>query len=190
VTMIPLLFLHAALAAPVVLDAKVPVHVAVDGDLMAQLYQPARLYLEVSVGEHELSLTTHGTPVKYTLDVQEDKPLLVLVGRTGISIGEIHADEQAPEPEGPIPVDFRVVGDDRLVIQVAGGRHTVMPGTPLRLPLPAGEHPMVVRSMSGTSVYARGVLIVAPGKGHMVQLAEGMMPEVAGKGLSFHPGAR
>lgn len=185
-------------AGEIVVDAKVPVRLSLDGELVAELYAESRLVLPVGDGGHTLVVTTDGTPQSYQVTAGST-PVTVLVGRTGTSIG-VPADSVSVHVErtiagGPVDVRFRTVGRERLMIQLGQQRVVVPPGNGVLLPLDLGEHPLTVRSSDGTNVFARGVLTVsgagvtAQGIGTageaVVQLAEGKIPETSGDAVAF-----
>ncbi|MCB9663145.1 MAG: hypothetical protein H6732_03460 [Alphaproteobacteria bacterium] len=198
----------------VIVDAKVPVHLAVDGVVVAEVYTVGVLKLPVDAGKHTLTLTTGGTPAAHEIDVG-DQPVVVIVGRTGTSVGTLA--EGAPEPSpastaaavaaapaptpevaasaapallGPVPVRFRTAGRARLLVQIDTRRYTVAPGEGIDVDLSAGEHIVSVRNPEGTQIYARGVLTVTGGGDLVVQVAEGRVPETSGNGLAFYATSR
>lgn len=181
-----LMLLSVALAGDLVVDAKVPVAVSVDGPQVAELYQPALLRLPLDDGPHKITLLVAGNPSVHEL-VIGDTPVVLLVGRSGTTVGASDAEPPPVLAGGDVPVRFRTASRDRLLLQVGGQRVVVAPGIGLTLPLALGEHDMTVRSPDGTSIYARGILVVSGAGDLVVQLSEGKMPETSGSGLSFDP---
>jgi hypothetical protein len=167
-----------------VVDARVPVEVMVNGAKLAALYAPGEARFRVEAGHHRLSLWTNGTPTAVELDVAEATEARVLVGRTGVttSTGPV----AAPAPADVVPVEFRVVGTPAAQVRVGDGRQVVQAGRAFTLALTPGPHPLSVRSEDGTAIWATGTLEVT-GAPVVVQIAEGRVPEVSGS-ASFHAG--
>ncbi|HMV66545.1 MAG TPA: hypothetical protein PKA64_06820 [Myxococcota bacterium] len=179
-----LLLLNLAWSAELVVDAKMPARVSLDGVVVADLYVPGLLRVPTEAGTHELLVTVDGRPHELRVAVHDDTPLLVLVGRSGVTLGET-APAAAVAAAGPWGVRFRVSGRERLLVQVDGQRVVLSPGGGSTLQLGPGEHRMSVRSSDGTMVYARGVLQVRGGEELAVQVGEGSLPETSGAGVSF-----
>ncbi len=181
-----LMLLSAALAGDLVVDAKVPVTVSVDAQQAADVFQVGVLRLAVDDGPHKVVVVVAGKPSVFDVTIGPS-PVVVLVGRSGTTVGAPDA-QPVPVAVGvDIPVRFRAAGRDRLLLQIGGQRVVVAPGVGVTLPLSLGEHDMTVRSPDGTSIYARGMLVVSGAGDLVVQLAEGKMPETSGAGLSFDP---
>lgn len=181
-----LMLLSAALAGDLVVDVKVPVTLSLDGQQVADVFQPGVLRMPIPDGAHKVTAVVGGKPQVFEVTIGLT-PVVLLVGRSGTTVG---APDALPPPVvagGDIPVRFRSAARDRLLLQIGGQRVVVAPGVGLSLPLSLGEHEMTVRSPDGTSIYARGVLVVAGVGDLVVQLAEGKMPETSGPGLSFDP---
>lgn len=177
--------LSLALAGEVVLDAKVPARLSIDGVVVAELFQAGLLRVPVEAGEHEVLITAEGRMSVLRATVREDAPLLLLAGRVGVSIGEVGAVEPTVAAVGPWSVRFRVTGRERLLVQVDGQRVVVSPGEGAVLTLTGGDHRLSIRSSDGTMVYARGLLQVKGGPEMAVQIGEGALPETSGAGVSF-----
>lgn len=181
-----LMLLSAALAGDLVVDVKVPVTVSVDGLQVADVFQPGVLRLPEEDGPHKVTVVVAGKPSVFDVTIGPSAVVL-LVGRSGTTVG---APDALPVPMAvgvDIPVRFRATNRDRLLLQIGGQRVVVAPGVGVTLPLSLGEHEMTVRSPDGTSIYARGMLVVSAAGDLIVQLAEGKMPETSGPGLSFDP---
>src|SRR5690606_4050302 len=116
------------------------------------------------------------------------EPTLVLVGRTGVTIakGPTGDAASAPAVDGVSDVLFRTASGEQLLVQVDQQRVLVSPGRGVALPLSVGHHPMTVRSADGSSIFARGTLVVTGGTELLVRLSEGRLPETAGDGVVFH----
>ncbi|MBW1876809.1 MAG: hypothetical protein JRJ84_00460 [Deltaproteobacteria bacterium] len=184
-----MLLIPSALAANLVIEAKVPVEVWVSGQLMGELVRPSELHVQATPGETELTLLTQGTPKTFIVDVPEEGLARVVVGRTGITTGQ-DLPEPAVEPEGTqSQVEFRSTAREDVVLIIGDTRYTLAPQAILRVDLSHGAHPLSLRNGVGTVIWAQGSLQV-DGDGLVVQVADGRMPEVAGGGGAFHPDQR
>ncbi len=184
------IWITVALAGQLIVDGKVPVSVAIDGEMAAQTYRPGLLRFEVENGEHVVVISAAGNPNRFDIVVGPSAPVVLLAGRTGITQGAVDKIEAEDEGlvTGPGTVTFRCVGGARLMVQVGRQRVVVGAGEGVALELAIGEHPMSIRSSDGTSIYARGVLRVSGGAGPVVvQIGEGTMPETSGEGIAFLP---
>jgi hypothetical protein len=174
----------SASAGELLLDAKVPAALSVDGRMLAQLYEPGVLRVPVSAGAHQLSISIDGTPQLFDVTVGEDEVRVILAGRTGVTLGEVR--KATTQVAGvPVDVEFRARGPAAVMVQVGRERIVLAPEAIKHLSLALGDHPMTVRSSDGTSVYARGVLRVVGGEVMVVQVTEGATPEATGPGLVF-----
>jgi len=181
------LLIPGALAANLVIEAKVPAEVWVAGQLVGELVMPSELHLEAEPGETEVTLLTNGTPKTVVVDVPETGLTRVVVGRTGITTGQVPPNVQ---PEGTrSEVEFRSSAREDVVLIVGDTRYTLAPGATLRVEFSHGTHPLSLRNGGGTVIWAQGSLQV-DGDGLVVQVADGRMPETAGTGGSFHPDQR
>lgn len=200
-----ILSLLVAYGGEVIIDAKIPAHVAVDGAVVAEIYTEGVLRLPLADGRHTLGITTGGTPSSHEIEVG-GTPVVVLVGRSGTSIGAAGA-SAAPEPVagvepeagaepapaapvGPVPVRFRTAGRARVLVQIGTRRFTIAPGAGIEVELAPGEHIVSVRNPDGTQVFARGVLTLTGGSDLVVQVAEGRVPETSGDGVAFYATSR
>lgn len=185
-TSLLLLLVGPAQAGEFVADVKVPARLSIDGEIVAEVYRESLLRVPYPDGDHKLVVTTEGVPKTFPITIDPDVPVVVLVGRSGTTVG---SDDPAPRPMavGESNVRFRVSGRDRLMVQVGKQRILVSPGSGVSLSLAAGEHDLSVRSPDGTTIFTRGVLTVSGGTDLVVQLAEGKLPETAGEGLTFNP---
>jgi len=160
------------------IDIKLPAEVLLDGVKLAETYVPAQLSFEVVAGPHLLRVYTHGDPHDLPIEVEAGDALSVVVGRTGMS-GD-RTTGTAPDPNGIVPVEFRVLDGMASTIRIDGGKHTIPQGDRLTLDLPVGTHPVSVRSADGTIIWATGRLTLGGHEGVVVQVAEGRLPEVSG----------
>lgn len=171
-------------AGTLAIDARQPAEILVNGVQLARLHFPCEVKFQVQTGPSQLRVYTNGLPTDVPIDIREDEVTRVLVGRTGISMTTERP--AAPAAEGPVPVEFRVVGGAGAQVRLDAGRHAVQAGTNVTLDLQPGPHPLSVRSADGTAIWATGTLQVHGGP-VVVQIAEGRMPEVSG-GASFQAG--
>lgn len=172
----------SAFAGELVVDAKVPVRVAVDGELLAEVHREGVLHLPLADGLRGVVLTVAGNAQRYEVQIG-DQPSRILVGRTGVTV-----DAVAPAvaiPQGEATVRFRTAGKERLLVQVDRQRVLVSPGVGIALPLSTGDHAISIRNPDGTQIFARGTLIISSGGDLLVQIAEGRVPETSGEGLQF-----
>lgn len=183
--LLPLLL--QALAGEVVFDLKVPARIVLDGEVVAEVHRESVLRVPVADGDHSLVLAVQNEPRSFPLAVGA-QPVLVLVGRTGISVGALAEAPEVALPAGDASVRFRVSEKERLLVQIDKQRVVVGPGAGVALPLALGEHALSIRNPDGTQVFARGVLHVAgPGEA-VVQISEGRLPETSGDVVSFVAG--
>jgi len=190
-----LLFAQFALAGTVVIDARVPVEVWIDGALIGELAAPAQLYVEAPTGAVAVTLLIGGQPQKETVQVPEVGKALVIVGRTGVTTGTIEPEvaaaaaggaAAAPDPSATSSlVEFRSAAREDVLLVVGKERVTLAPGTTRKFDLTHGTTQLSLRDSSGTVVWAHGTLDVV-GDGLIVQVADGRLPEISGAG-SFHP---
>jgi hypothetical protein len=182
---------QAPVAAPPVgelwIDARVPLEARVDGVPIAQLFVPGQLIVPVPVGDHQLTALIAGAPQQVQVHIPPPgERAVVLAGRSGLTT------ELRPAPRlaaaGEVPVSLRVTGGASLQVRIDAQRLLVEPGAGLTLALPAGPHPMSVRSREGTVIWASGTLHLAGDQTVVVQLGEGRLPETSGAGSSFAAG--
>lgn len=163
------------------IDARLPAEVLVDGRPLAELYQAARIELEVPAGEHTLKVYTNGNPEEIEISVPAGGSLGVLVGRTGTSIDKNVADSLVAA-DAPVPIQLRMNDSIGARVTVNRERIHIEPHAQIELELPVGPHQISVRSKDGTVVWASGTLHVDGPDAVVVQLSEGRLPEVSGKG--------
>lgn len=180
-----ILYFMAAIAGQIIVDGKVPMAIALDGQVVAQTWREGRVTFDAAPGLHTVTLTVRGNPKKVEVVVDEFAPAMVLVGKSGISVSATApVDDSVGAPE----VRFRVTGKMSLMVQVGNQRVVVPPGDGIVLPLELGVHEMSVRSANGTAVFARGKFEVSPSaEPVIVQLTQGALPETSGVGVSFYP---
>ena len=169
-----------ATESTLLIDAKLPAEILVDGHKLGQLWAPARVSFTVKPGAHQLRIYTHGKPNDLSIALPPGDGLTVVVGRSGLSSEALPTDQRPTT--GIVPVEFRVVGGAPAMLRFADTKHTIAQGDRLTLDLPSGTHALSVRSGDGTVIWASGRLTVEGGNQMVVQLAEGRMPEVSGEG--------
>src|SRR5262245_4592345 len=84
---------------PLVVDAKVPVEILLEGVKLGQLYFPAEVTWLVTPGPHVVRIYTNGNPTDVPIDLSGGEGTRIVVGRTGISIA---SPEAPPAGEGPV----------------------------------------------------------------------------------------
>ena len=181
-------------AGEIEVDARVPVRLVLDGDVVADIFTRSTLVFPVTAGTHALTVVEAGLPTEYEVKVGEGTTR-VLVGRLGTTVQTLEdatqeaaeaETEAAPAATGPAQVRFRTTHGVRLMVQLAGQRTVIGPGEGQILELPLGTHRFNVRTVDGTAILARGLLEVSQAaEGQLVQLAEGAIPEVSGDGLAY-----
>jgi hypothetical protein len=187
--MLYFLLFCAASAGEILLDAKVPAALTVDGRMLAELYEPGLLRVSVPDGAHTMIVSIAGYRQPFDIELAEGELRVVIAGRNGVSLGETRA--AAPMTiGGEAEVEFRAIGPASVMVQVGKTRVVVPPGGTKRVMLTMGEHTMSVRSGDGTSVYSRGVLQVLGGEVMVVQVTEGAVPEASAPSLVFRPDER
>lgn len=175
-------------AAPLTVDAKVPVEILLEGVKLGQLFFPAEITYQVAPGPHVVRIYTNGNPTDVPVDLKVGVGARIIAGRTGISVAAPTDAPAAAVPVGPVPVEFRYVGNGGAQLRIDNTRpHSVQPGQDVKLDLQAGVHPMSIRSTDGTVIWASGSLEILAGQPIVVQIGEGRMPEVSGSG-AFHAG--
>ena len=178
------IFLLSALAfaGDIVIDAEVPVEVALDGRPVAQVFYPSSVRFQASEGEHTVTIMQGASPSKIVLDVPEKGAARVVVGKTGIST----TDDAAPEVADEAKVEFRLMGKEGLRLVVGEQRFKMGVDAKQALELSRGSHEVQVRSFNGTVIYAVGNLEVAGTGDVVVHVSAGRAPEVVGTTGRWH----
>ncbi len=143
--------------------------------------------MRVPTGPHDIMVVTNGRARQLTVDVSKTATAVVFVGRNGLTASARL--EPLPEDDGVTPIQMRVVGSEEVVVQIAGKRHRIPPGSTLDLQIPIGRHAMALKNSSGTVLWARGHLELTRTNPVVIQITEGRMPEVSGVGSSFIAGS-
>ncbi len=150
--------------------------------LLGEVRWPGRLAFDVAPGDHVVRVWIGGNPVDMEVEVVSEEEVLVIAGRTGVSV----SDSAAPPPATTaVDVSMRVVGVPAVQLRLDDARHVVKAGADATFTLAPGTHKLSVRSADGTAVWSNGVLEVRGPA--VVQLSEGRLPEVSGAAV-FHAG--
>ena len=163
-----------------VIDARVPTEVLVDGHKVMQLFTSATTELRVRPGNRRLTIYLNGTPQEHSIDIQPTGSSLVIIGRTGVTTGQRNAPSTSDASEIAV-VHFRAAGDVASQVRINGKIVKVQPQEVSPMELPSGRHDISFRSLDGTAIWATGVLSLDGGE-VVVQIAEGRLPEVVGDG--------
>jgi len=165
----------------VLVDAKVPTEVLVDGVKLAQLYVPGRAAFTLPAGSHQLRIYTNGNHSDFPLQLLADATTHVVVGRAGVSIDAPQVAAAADgDPALPVPVEFRALVGPAQIRLDGGSRLQLTAGGRLQVELSQGDHPLSVRNAAGTVIWADGVLAVGRGDRVVVHVTEGRLPEISG----------
>jgi len=163
-----------------VIDARVPVEVLVDGHKMVQLYTSGHVKLNVAPGHRRLRIYVNGTPEEHAIEILPTGAALVIVGRTGITTGQTSPAVIAQD--GTLAqIRFRSVGAVASQIRLGERRIMVQPDEIQPVEMAPGKHNISIRSSDGTAIWATGVLTLDGGE-VVIQIAEGRLPEVTGDG--------
>ena len=181
--MIWLLFLASALAGNVIIDNEVPVEVRIEQRTMMKLLYPSQARFEYAAGPTQLTLLVNGEPKNIAIQIPEDGDVRVVVGRNGIS----HTTDAKPTvAQKETAVTFRALGVEPIQLRLGNKRHVVTPDEEFSTTLQSGRHPVEIRNLEGTLLWAAGQLELSGLENVVVQLIEGRMPEVVGKGSQFY----
>lgn len=169
-----------------VVDAAIPVEVAVDGRPVAQIFQASVVHIPVRIGSRKVTLLLNGAPTRLLVDVADEGESQIIVGKTGITTRQAAPTDAADEA----PVELRIVGDEGLRLTLDNQRYRLSPGDSQTLELTRGDHTVEIRSGDGLALYARGDLLVHGTGPVVVQLSAGRAPEVIGRTGSWQPSMR
>ncbi len=167
-----------------VVDAKVPTEFTVDGHRVAELTWPGEVRVQVTSGERKIRAWVGGYVRDLTVTIPPDGVAVVVVGRTGLSAGDVAPIGDA----GPVAVDIRVVGSEPVTLRLDDQKMTVDAGETRTVTLTPGRHSLSVRNASGTVVWATGEIQVDGTSPIVLQLTEGRAPEVSGTGAFYASG--
>lgn len=168
---------------PVIVDAKVPVELVLEGNKLGQMYVPSELRFELAPGPHVLKVYVGGVANDVPLQLVEGDVVRVLVGRAGITTSAAPATAVAA---GPQVVEFRLVGPTDAKVRLDKLSQPLHAGRSWTIELPPGQHSLSLRSSDGTAIWATGELVVHGGGPVVVVVTEGRLPEVSGP-ASFRP---
>jgi hypothetical protein len=170
----------AAEMGTLVIDARVPAEVLIDGHKVVQLFTSATVDLNVAPGKRRLRVYVNGSPQEHPIEILPTGATLVIIGRTGITTGQ--RDALPPTDASAIAqVRFRAAGDVASQVRIDGKILRVQPEEISPIELVSGRHDISIRSLDGTAIWAKGVLTLDGGD-VVIQIAEGRLPEVAGDG--------
>jgi len=169
------------------IDARIPAAVYLDGQSFVEMSQPGKAEFTVSNGEHKLIVMTNGNPTERIINISAE-PTQLLVGKSGISVGiaEVLPTKDI-ETAASNEIEFRSTSKLPLMVRLGEDRHILPAGATKRLDVEAGEHAITIRNDSGTAIFASGVLITDGKNRIIVQVSEGRLPEVSGKGAEYLP---
>lgn len=173
----------AAQSGRLVFDSRLPAEVMVDGKTVAKLFRDGVLTVEVPAGVRALRVYTNGSPEDLEVVVPVGGELAVLVGRMGLSVDPRATQAVATEVAmSDVSVQVRMAGPIGARLMLGNERYEVGAGSQVELSLPTGDHALSVRNENGTVVWATGTLKVQGPDPVVVQLSEGRLPEVSGRG--------
>lgn len=170
-------------SASLVVDAKVPVELLLEGMKIGEMLVPSEISFEVPPGRHVLRVYVGGNATDVPLTLLSGQVERVLVGRTGISTATA---EPPAASTGPQAVEFRMLGDIGARLRLDKLSQPVDAAHAWRVDLAPGGHPLSIRSADGTAIWATGELVVTGGAPIVVLLTEGRLPEVSGP-ATFRP---
>ncbi len=169
-----------------VVDARLPVEVRVDGQPVLQLFVPGRAEIRVLPGDHAITAVTGANPTEIRLNVpQPGQSAVLLVGRNGITS---RVEQSVASNAADVSVELRVTGPGPVQVRLDDHRWEIAPGSSVSMSQPVGAHTFSVRSREGTAIWANGSLSLAGGDPVVIQLSEGRAPEVSGLGSYFSNG--
>ena len=183
--MLLLVLSSLAFGETLLVEAKIPTALYVDGQAFVEFSRPGRAEFEVAAGEHKLVIMTNGNPTERVVNIGPT-PTRLVVGRTGISLGAAETMEPStPEAGATTTVELRSTSRLPLLITVDDERYVLAPGATKSLTIANGDHAFKVRNDAGTAIFATGTLALKGTTDVIVQLSEGRVPEVAGDGAEF-----
>lgn len=185
--MLAFLAFASASGATLSVDAKLPTEIAVDGRKIAEIWEPARLDVEVAAGRHKVRVYRQGNPTDLDLEFAPDGVVKLVVGRTGITTENEARVAEAPEAGGPVKVELRAM--QACQVRLDKQRYVLGDGDEKTLDLAPGTYAASMRNPAGTVIWARGQLVVEPGDRVVIQVSSGRVPEVSGAGR-FDPGSK
>lgn len=176
---------RAAATGTVLFDARMPVEVQLDGEIIGQLFTASRLSVDTSVGTREVTVVTNGQARVLAIDVSTSHKTVVLIGRNGLTSSNVAHTEDLT---GDAPIELRAAGNQDVLVTIGDQRWHVDADGSMVVMVPVGQHAMTVRSGDGHVLWARGRIDLTRAAEVIVQLSEGRLPEVSGTGAAFHPG--
>lgn len=185
-------FVFSALAfgGELLIDARIPTAIYIDGQPFVQLSQPGKVEFDVADGEHKIVIMTNGYPNERTITIGKE-PAHLLVGRSGISFGKAEVVVPTQSNTGlSSTIELRSTSRLPLMIYIGEEKHILAAKATKELEIAAGEHTISVRNDAGTAIFASGVIVTDGEHQVIVQLSEGRVPEVSGEGSQYLPSSR
>lgn len=168
------------LQGTLIFEARVPAQIVMGGQVVGQLFTAGRLEVTAPVGRQALAIVREGKPEEIEITVPGEGAALVLIGRTGTTVTDPEPEAQeAPNPDAPAEIEVRVRANESLQLRLGASRYELNSGEVVKVALPRGKHPISVRNVRGTVIWAQGTLNVR-GDHVVLQLSEGRMPEITG----------
>jgi hypothetical protein len=183
------LFLLSSLAfsGELHIDARIPTAVYIDGQAFVELSQPGTAQFDIANGEHKLVIMTNGNPSERMVTIG-DTPAQLLVGRSGISIGEAEVVVRAQAETGlSSTLELRSTSKLPLMVYIGQEKHVLPAKATKVLEVKAGQHSISVRNDSGTAIFASGAIVTDGEHRVIMQLSEGRVPEISGEGSQYLP---
>src|SRR5688572_913879 len=90
-----------------VVETHMPIEIVMDHVKLTQMWVPGTVKFEILTGQRALSIYVGGQPANIPVEIQLDKEVHVLVGRTGISVSAV---EPSAVDATTVELELRVVG--------------------------------------------------------------------------------
>ena len=183
---LPLFFTTNVNATVLHIENRIPVEVAINGKTAVKLLKETQTRIPLSPGTYTLALWVSGTPQERIVQVPETGSATVVVGTTGITT---HISPVVPKDVAVAPrdIELRSTSVVDLTFIIGNKRHTFAPKGQTNIILDSGNHKVSLRSLDSTVIWAEGTLSFDPGETLIVQLRDGMLPEVIGENGHFTP---
>ena len=182
-----ILLTSVSMAGMLRVEATLPAEVAVDDVKVATLLVPSTLEFGLSNGQHKVSIWVQGVRTNYEVVFSEDSVATIIAGRTGISV---NGKRLAPTVVGTSKRSITLRSTAKVAVSVIidGEWTTLPPAGQSEIELGNGVHTMQVRSGDGTVIWANDTLHVEPGEPAILQVADGVAPELFGEAIVFGSG--
>ena len=186
ISCLPLFFAANVHASALHIENRVPVEIAIDGKTAVKLFKETQTRIALSPGTYNLTLWVSGTPQERVVQVPETGFATVVVGTTGVTT-HISAKPPREVSVAPRTIEIRSTSVVDLTLIIDNTRHTFTPNGQKNIILDSGEYSVSVRSLDSTVIWAEGTLTFDPGDTLIVQIRDGMLPEVIGENGRFTP---